>query len=235
MRIIGVTPAQEEKTGRITINQDYLDAVRRAGALPVLLPLYDDPALWPEMIAAIDGLLLTGGADVGPETYGEEKLPLCGQTAPLRDREEFALCRLALEKDVPLLAICRGHQVLNCALGGALYQDIAAQFGPRLSHPRYEVPRDQVHRVAVEGGSRLRDLTGMDEIAVNSRHHQAIKTLGAGLRISARAEDGLIEGVELPGKKFVLGVQWHPESLSGYRPEAQALFNALVFACGGNE
>ena len=231
MRLIGITPALDDASGRITINQDYVDAVCRAGALPVLLPLTGDEHLLAEMLRRIDGLLLTGGADVGPDMYGEEKLPLCGETSPRRDAMEFALCRGALEKDLPILAICRGHQVLNCALGGALYQDIEAQFGPELKHPRYEVPRDTVHAVRTEKDSRLFAITGMDTLMVNSRHHQAVKALGRGLRVSARATDGLIEGVELPGKRFVVGVQWHPESLSDRHPEAQALFNALVEAC----
>lgn len=234
MRLIGLTPSVDDKTGRITVNQDYLDAVCRAGALPVLLPLLADaPAQWDAMIDQLDGLLLTGGADVCPETYGEEKLPLCGETAPLRDRQEFYLCRKALERHLPILAICRGHQMLNCVLGGTLYQDIAAQYKDELRHPCYEVPRDQVHSVAVEKGSRLHQITGLDTLHVNSRHHQAICRLGQGLVVTARANDGLIEGVELPGPDFVVGVQWHPESLSDYVPDAQALFNAFVNACGG--
>jgi len=233
MKLIGLTPSTDDKTGRITVNQDYLDSVHRAGALPVLLPLYgDDPELWEEMLSHLDGLLITGGADVGPDVYGEEKLPFCGETSPLRDKEETALCRRALEMDLPILAICRGHQILNCVLGGTLYQDIETQFGASLKHPRYEVPRDQVHEVKVEKDSRLYQITGLDTLRINSRHHQAVKALGKGLKITARATDGLIEGVELPGKKFVVGVQWHPESLSDYAPEAQAIFDAFVKACG---
>lgn len=185
------------------------------------------------MLDAVDGLLLSGGADVEPAYYGEERLPLCGTPAPLRDQVEFSLCRLALERHLPILAICRGHEVINCALGGTLYQDIESQYGAQLKHPRYEVPRDQVHGVTVAAGSRLQAITGLERLSVNSRHHQSIKTLGAGLRAVAWAEDGLIESVELPEEKFVLGVQWHPESLSDYRPEAQAIFDAFVAACGG--
>ena len=230
MRVIGVTPSRDEK-GRIFVNHDYLDAVQRAGALPLVLPQTEDIPALEETLARIDGLLLTGGADVGPEMYGEEKLPLCGETAPVRDHMEFFLCQKALEMDLPLLAVCRGHEVLNCVLGGTLYQDIAAQYGDQLKHPCYDTPRDQVHGVAVEKGSLLYRITGLESLRVNSRHHQGIKALGAGLKICGYAEDGLIESVELPGKKFVLGVQWHPESLSDYREEAQKLFNALAEAC----
>ena len=233
MRIIGVTPTLSDTTGNITINQDYLDMVFRAGALPVLLPLTGDRAAMDAMLARIDGLILTGGADVSPERYGEEKLPCCGETAPRRDEMEFYLCRRAVEMDLPVLAICRGLQVLNCALGGTLYQDIASQYGDQLKHPCYDTPRDQVHAVRVEKGTKLLAAAGMENLRVNSRHHQAVKRLAPGLIVNARAEDGLIEGAEMPDKKFVVGVQWHPESLSDYAPEAQALMTAFAAACGG--
>ena len=232
MRLIGVTPTQDEKTGRITVNQDYLDGVLSVGGAPVLLPLTDDEALLREYVNRLDGLLLTGGDDVGPDMYGEEKLPLCGTTAPRRDRMEFPLCRMALEKDLPILAICRGFQVLSTALGGNMYQDIAAQFRADLKHPQYDKPRDKVHSVRVEKGTLLHRITGLNEFQVNSRHHQAVKTLGRGLVPNAYAPDGLLEAAHLPGKKFVLGVQWHPESLADRYVEAQALFRAFVEACG---
>lgn len=230
MRAIGVTPSRDDR-GRIMVNPDYLQAVCRAGALPFVLPMTADEALLKEALSRLDGLVLTGGADVGPAMYGEERLPCCGEEDALRDRMEFFLCRQALERDLPLLAICRGHEVLNCVLGGTLYQDIAQQYGPALKHPCYDTPRDQVHAVTVEAPSLLHRAVGMTEMRVNSRHHQGVRRLGEGLRVCARAEDGLIEGIELPGKRFVLGVQWHPESLSDYRPEAQRIFNALAEAC----
>lgn len=231
MRLIGVTPFQDEKTGRFAVNHDYLDAVHRAGALPVVLPLIAETEAWDEMLRRVDGVLLSGGADVEPGLYGEEKLPVCGDVSAVRDAAELGLCRMAIERDVPLLCICRGLQVLNVALGGTLYQDIAAQFGGPLTHPRNDTPRDPVHGVRAAADSRLFQITGLEEFRVNSRHHQAIKVLGKGLKCSARAEDGLIEGAELPSRRFVVGVQWHPESLSDRYPEAQALFDAFVRAC----
>ena len=231
MRLIGVTPTLNDTTGFITIHHDYMNALLRAGAAPVLLPLTGQRDVLETLIARIDGLLLIGGADVSPERYGEETLPLCGDTEPRRDEKEFALCRLALERDLPILGICRGHEVLKCALGGTLYQDIAAQYGDALKHPCYDTPGDQVHAVRVEPSSRLHAITGMDTLRVNSSHHQAVKALGEGLTVSARATDGLIEGIERPDRRFALGVQWHPETLSAHCPEAQALFNAFVEAC----
>lgn len=230
MRVVGVTPSTDEK-GRVLVNHDYLDALCRAGALPLVLPVKEEKPLLDEMLRRIDGLLLTGGADVDPRRYGEAPLPVCGETAPLRDAMEFYLCGRALALDLPILAICRGHEVLNCVLGGTLYQDIAEQYGRTLKHPCYDTPRDQVHEVRVKQDSRLYAITGLETLRVNSRHHQAVKALGAGLRVSANAPDGLIEGIELPEKKFVVSVQWHPESLSDYRPEAQRLFDAFAEAC----
>lgn len=230
MRLIGITPSLDEK-GRIIVNGDYMEAVLRAGGLPVALPVTEDENAMREMLDRVDGLLLSGGADVGPDMYGEETLPCCGETEPRRDRFEFPLCRLALEKDMPILAICRGHQVLSTALGGDMYQDIGEQFSKQLKHPQYDTPRDKVHSVRVEEGTLLYAIVGSRQLEVNSRHHQAVKTPGKGLKVNAWGSDGLIEGVELPGKKFALGVQWHPESLSDRYPEAQALFNAFVEAC----
>lgn len=231
MRLIGVTPTQDDHTGQITINDDYLNALCRAGALPVLLPLTDDPALLREIVDRVDGLVLSGGADVDPAFYGQETQPFCGDISPRRDAMELALCRMALEKDLPILAICRGEQVLNCVQGGTLYQDLAAQCPSPIHHPCHDRPREEVHTVTVEADSLLGRITGMGTLGVNSRHHQAVDRLGDGLRVIARAQDGVIEGVEMPEKRFVLGVQWHPESLSEHRAEAQKLFNAFVEAC----
>ena len=231
MKLIGVTPSTDENPSRIQINEDYMNAVLRAGALPVLLPLTGDEHTLDEMLRRVDGLVLTGGADVEPRCYGEERLPLCGETSPRRDEMEFLLCRKALAANLPILGICRGHEVLNCALGGTLYQDIAAQYGDALKHPCYDMPKDQVHEVRAVEGTMLHRITGLTAMRVNSRHHQAVKKAGEGLVINAYASDGLIEGTELPGRRFVLSVQWHPESLSDYRKEAQDLFDALVRAC----
>ncbi len=231
MRLIGLTPTLDDHTGQITVSQDYLDSVARSGALPMLLPLTDNEAAWEETLRRIDGLLLIGGGDVEPAEYGEEKLPCCGETNPLRDKMELYLCRRALTLGLPLFGVCRGLQVLNVALGGTLYQDIAAQFGTAILHPRHDAPKGLVHEVKTMDGTRLRAITGLPAFSVNSRHHQAVKALGRGLTVSAVSPDGLIEGIELPGSPFVLAVQWHPESLSADRPEAQALFNAFAEAC----
>jgi len=230
MRLIGVTPDWNAQAGKITVHQDYLDAVRRAGALPVLLPLTEDAAQW-DAAAGLDGLLFTGGGDVDPALYGEEKQPFCGEISPLRDAMEFGLLRRALAMDTPVLAVCRGLQVLNCVLGGTLYQDIGAQRAGTLRHSRNDIPREAAHAAAVEKTGLLGRITGRDALMVNSRHHQGIKALGRGLRPCAAAPDGITEAAEMPGKRFVLGVQWHPEGMSEKCPEQQAIFNAFVEAC----
>ena len=141
MAVIGVTPAQDEK-GNITINQDYLDSVTRAGAVPILLPLIEDEQAQDALLALVDGLLLTGGPDVDPALYGEETLPCCGEISAKRDAVEISLFRKALKIGMPVLGICRGIQVMNVALGGTLYQDIATQLPGAIKHPCYDTPRD---------------------------------------------------------------------------------------------
>lgn len=231
MPLIGVTPARDKSTHKLTINQDYMDAVIRAGGTPVLLPLLSDQKRLTALLSQLDGLLLSGGEDVSPALYGEEKEAFCGDTDDLRDETEFILCREAVRRDLPVLAICRGVQVLNAALGGTLYQDIASQLPGALVHPRNDQPKAPVHGMQIHERTLLFSILGQEKIKVNSRHHQAVKAAAPGLCVNAEAPDGLIEGLEMPGKRFVLGVQWHPESLSEKHPEAQALFDALVRSC----
>lgn len=233
MVLIGVAPGWDEQAGKLTVHRDYTDAVLRAGALPVLLPLTDGESVLRSMLDRVDGVLFTGGGDVSPARYGEAALPCCGEICPARDDFEFALLAQALAMDRPILAVCRGLQVLNTALGGTLYQDIGKQMPGALIHPRNDQPRDGVHAVTVEKDSLLGKAVAAARLEVNSRHHQGIRTLGAGLRPTTRAADGLIEAVEMPAKRFVLAVQWHPESMSGRYPEQQAIFNAFTEACGG--
>ena len=229
--LIGLTPSVSDNRKQLALNRDYTEAVLRSGALPVILPLIGDSETAVKVIDSLDGIIFTGGADVQPSLYGEEKLPVCGETDEDRDRTEMLLIRECLKRpEFPLLAICRGFEVLNVALGGTLYQDIATQRPGSVRHPCYETPADQVHGVDVVPGSRLHALCGAERIRVNSRHHQGVRTVGSGLQVSARAEDGLIEGLELPACRFAVGVQWHPETLSAFAKEAARLFDGLTAA-----
>ncbi|GAB4400505.1 MAG: gamma-glutamyl-gamma-aminobutyrate hydrolase family protein [Anaerolineales bacterium] len=218
------------------MGQAYLSAVIAAGGVPVLLPLgLDEPRLL-RALDRTDGLLLAGGEDIAPARFGEEPHPNLGTVDADRDAAEVALARRALEAGLPLLAICRGIQVLNVAAGGTLYQDIPSQVPGALKHNCFypEYPRDHIaHTVAVAPDSRLATILGRDvAVPVNSLHHQAVKAVGAGLRVVAQAPDGIAEAMEGTGGAWVLAVQWHPEELAPSRPDMATLFRAFVEAAG---
>jgi putative glutamine amidotransferase len=231
--LIGVTTSELRPSGLATLRRQgepdhpemalgmtYLQAIERAGAVPVVLPpcVSDLEAL----IARLDGVCLSGGPDLDPEAYGaRERHAELGPTEPSLDAFELALARAALERGMPLLGICRGSQALNVACGGTLHQHLP---GHRQSEPGCTT----THEVEVLRGTRLAGLMGMGGggvIAVNSFHHQAVDEVGAGLRVAARAPDGTVEGIESTGA-FAIGVQWHAETLADGR-----LFEALVSAC----
>lgn len=198
-----------------------------------MIPLLADEALLRALYDRMDGLLLSGGVDVHPRLYGEEVHARCGAISEVRDDVELALIRWARADRKPVLAICRGIQTLNVALGGSLYQDIEAMVPRAVRHDCHSGNgRNHVaHDVVVSPGSRLAHLVGTDLLPVNSFHHQAIKDLALGLTVTAWAPDGIIEAVEEEGRPFVLGVQWHPEELAAEDGRAQRLFDALVEAC----
>ncbi len=199
----------------------YAKAVRKAGGIPVLLPLGDatDAA---EQLDAVDGVLVTGGADVNPDRYGARPEAHTEPADPARDEYEIAMIRAARAGERPLLCICRGIQVMNVALGGTLRQHYDDHFDLH----RFN---EDAHRVRVEPGTLLAKIVQTHELGVNSLHHQTIDALAPALRASAYSDDGVIEGVEAGGARFALGVQWHPELLR-HRPEHLALFEALVDA-----
>ena len=214
---------------RAYVNSAYLHAVQQAGGVPVVLPPQLSAASLERLARGLDGLLLTGGGDIDPAVFGEAAHPTVCEVAPARDTLELSAVRIALDRRLPILAICRGLQLLNVALGGALFQDVGSDPGTQLQHGQQE-PRDQpTHKVQVKAGSRLAETLGTDELEVNSMHHQAVKALGAGLLAVAWAPDQLIEGLELAdASRFVLGVQWHPEELVSHSEPARRLFAALV-------
>ena len=226
--IIAVTPSWDNVNRRLTVNHDYIFAVLDAGGIPMVLPPMADSALLEEALSRCDGLLLTGGDDVNPAVYGEEKLPCCGELTHERDQAEPVLIAYAIAHDVPVLGICRGMQIVNAALGGTLYQDIALQYGDQLKHPCYDIPASDAHSMRILPDTLLRRVMGTDTCMVNSRHHQAVKTLAAGFRISAKAPDGLVEGMEATDGRRILCVQWHPESIQRRLPEHARLFQWLV-------
>lgn len=218
---------------RAGLNLSYLRAIEAAGALPLVIT----PGMRREGIEAAlgrcAGLVLTGGGDVAPARYGQEPHATIMGVSEGRDAMELAAIEAADAGGLPILAICRGMQVLNVARGGSLVQDIPSMVKGALAHAVQEPRHGPAHAVELAGGSRMTRIAGAGRIDVNSRHHQALDRLGAGLTVSGRAPDGIIEAVEAPGERFVVGVQWHPEDMAGHDGigvSAERLFAAFVAA-----
>jgi putative glutamine amidotransferase len=212
---------------------DYCHAVALAGGAPVMIPLELDETGWRSIYERLDGILFPGGVDVNPRHYGQAPHPHLGAVNDPLDRAELVLARWAIADRLPTLAICRGIQLINVAAGGTLYQDIATQIPGALRHrcSPPEFPRHhRAHPVRVAPQSRLWGVFAEDSVQVNSRHHQAVRDLAPGFQVTARAPDGVIEGIELDDAPFVVGVQWHPESLAARDPQMLELFAALVRA-----
>jgi len=232
-RILIPIPIQDAEKRRYTLGKNYIRSLIACGATPILLPTSLDHAAWRDLYAEADGVLLTGGGDVEPTVFGEEKHPTTDDINPERDNIEIALAQWTLKDDTPMFAICRGIQVVNVALGGSLIQDIPSQYGQSIEHRGSAVgaARDQVlHDVCIEPGARITEVFGPGNVGVNSFHHQAIKALGDGLIVTSRAPDGIIESVEAPGHRYYLGVQWHPEDMTTGREDMLALFQSFVDA-----
>ena len=221
--VIGIT--------RCSKLDDYVESIEQTGATARILDVSESPR---KVLREVDGILLTGGGDVDPVFYGQERHPANEDAEPGRDEFEIDLARRALAEDMPLLAICRGAQVLNVAAGGTLVQDIPSEVDSDLTHSVVE-PKDlDCHAIRIDAGSTLAAALGPDAEAscscrVNSRHHQSVGRPGNGLTVSARAADGVVEAIEKPDARFCIGVQWHPENFwrSG---EFRPLFDAFVTA-----
>lgn len=226
--IIGLTPSVDEEKNMQVVQPGYLESIDRAGGIGLMLPLTDRDEDIAQYVALCDGFLFVGGPDIEPWRFGQELLDTCGKCNARRDALEIKLMQAALAADKPILGVCRGIQVLNVALGGTLYQDVPSQYSDRVAH-RMEPPYNRdVHKIRVVEGTPLAELPPLT--GANSRHHQAILNLAPGLEVMAYSEDGLIEAVWMPEKRFVWAVQWHPEAYwadDGANPE---LFRRLVAA-----
>lgn len=214
-------------------NGNYPASLAASGALPVVIPLGLPEEALADIFAQLDGLCLSGCVDVAPAEYGEEPHPALGKVDAPRDRTELTLARWALAADLPILGICRGIQMLNVAAGGNLYQDLTAQLPGSLLH-NYKVAETPwerpTHGVRLAAGSRLAGILDAGGLMVNSFHHQAVKRPADGFDAVAWAEDGVVEAIEAPGRRFALGVQWHPEGMFQTDPLARKLFAAFVEA-----
>lgn len=204
----------------------YVEAVRRAGAIPVLVPPQPENA--EQLMQELDGFLLAGGDDCDPAVYGEERHPSVEPMDARRQANDLALAEASRKHQVPMLGICLGVQVMNIAAGGTLIQDIDTQHETEIRHASEPEDRGR-HDVIIEKGTHLASVLPANELNVNSSHHQAIRKVGEGLRVTALAPDGIVEGLEDPRHPFYLGVQWHPEDMTG-EESASTLFAAFIEA-----
>ena len=229
--IIGIVPLIDDEKESFWMLPGYMDGIAEAGGLPIVLPLTHEPETIGQILNTVQGILFTGGHDVDPQLYGEEPLPECGAASKERDSMESELLRQCIEKDTPVLGICRGIQFLNAYLGGSLYQDLPTQHPTKIEHhqkPPYDIP---VHKVDIVEDTKLFELLGKTTLSVNSYHHQAVKTLAKTLKTMAVSEDGIIEAVEMPGKKFVWAFQWHPEFSYKVDENSRMIFREFVNKC----
>jgi putative glutamine amidotransferase len=219
--IVILTPSHEENSDSFSLKQSYIEACEEAGMLPLVLPIGIDKETIRGILSSADGLFVTGGGDIDPGVYGEEREESCGTSSRLRDSLELDALEIALELGLPVLGICRGEQVINVALGGTLHQHID---GHRQTG-EYHEPH---HKVTV---SDVLDGIYPKTAQVNSFHHQVIKKLADKLEICAMSEDGYIEGVYMPGHRFFVGVQWHPERMIRTDAAARGLFSEFARHC----
>ncbi|MHC1759509.1 MAG: gamma-glutamyl-gamma-aminobutyrate hydrolase family protein [Negativicutes bacterium] len=233
--VIGITPSLQPDERQCYLWDAYVDGIVRAGGIPLILPCISDPESVQRYVEMIDGLLLSGGTDIEPIQYGEESLDgfeIEWPMTPARDVYEIELIRAVEIENKPILGICRGHQLLNVAFGGTLYQDLNVQLPrePKLRHFQASPWPAPSHRVQLLPDSKLAEIMGATMLLVNTLHHQAVKEPGNGITISGRTLDGVAESLERPQNRFVVGVQWHPELMATEDPFWIRIFSALIEA-----
>ncbi|MCC6018640.1 MAG: gamma-glutamyl-gamma-aminobutyrate hydrolase family protein [Candidatus Verstraetearchaeota archaeon] len=235
--MVGITASHDWSRGTYMMGEAYVKSVELAGGIPIIIPetINIDPN---EIIDRVDAIILSGGPDIDPYLYGEPPIPKMGSINPLRDKFEIELARKTVERGKPLLAICRGIQVLNVAFNGTLYQDINTQIPKSIRHAWHTAtgteapPNYPTHTVKIKVGSKLHKIFNKEVLKVNSFHHQAVKDVGLGFEATAWADDGVIEAIEYKGDKFIIGVQWHPEHM--WDSEMIKIFQKLVEAAKNN-
>lgn len=211
---------------------DYIKAINGAGGIPIQLPTIENTADYEQVLRHVDGLLIQGGCDIAPYFFGEQPDKALGRIDSLVDRQEMELVRLAYDAGIPILGICRGHQVINVAFGGSLYQDIPSAMPDAIGHNQFGCKREELyHKIEIDPTSHLHQFLGKSSLYVNSFHHQSVKKIGDGLKVVATAPDGIVEAIEGTRDKFVMGVQFHPENLYGIYTEFTNLFRAFVEEC----
>lgn len=228
-KIVGLTPGGDAAEGTYRVGADYIKSVLAAGALPLILPSCEDDESIEQLLDMCDGILLIGGPDIEPARYGEEKIEKIGEISEERDGFELKLAKMAFERDIPMLGICRGIQTLNVAFGGTLWQDIPSQINTHVQHATVNGIKAE-HKVKIVNGKKANiPKEGNYSFSVNSFHHQAVKKVAEGFEIMAVSEDdGIIEAIYAPEKKFTVGIQWHPEKMASKDENAMAIFEAFA-------
>jgi putative glutamine amidotransferase len=228
--IIGVTTYHDWKEEKIRQNETYIRAIEKSGGVPIMLPVTDKEEVIDRFLETIDGLVISGGPDIGANFFNEEPHKDVGAISPLMDEFELSITRKAIKQKMPVFGICRGLQLLNVAMGGNLYQDIYSQYETDIQH-RQIAPRPfTAHSIEIKKGSLLYNLYGK-KLRVNTFHHQALKDVADGLKVVATAPDGIIEAVEGTNDNFLVGVQWHPEGMWNSEYNYDELFDAFINAC----
>lgn len=226
---IGITVDYEYEKKCLKLNSEYLEAIQDAGGIPVIFPICPDEDIL-YYINKVDGVLLTGGDDIDGRYFGEPTYRYAGKIIPERDKLEISIAKKCHEKNIPVLGICRGMQVMSIAMGGSIYQDIERQYDKRpfIKH-KQEAPRCYgSHKVEIIPSSKLSSIIKNDLLYVNSFHHQGVRSVGDGIIVSARSEDELIEGIESQNHPYYIGVQWHPEHMYKKNVEEKRLFQNLI-------
>lgn len=215
------------------IADDYVKGIELGGGVPIIIPITERIENIEPILSFLDGIMFTGGQDIDPQHYGQSAENKLGPLCPERDEQEIALAKKVLyEMNIPVLGICRGHQILNVAAGGTLYWDIETQRPEAMNHTCFHSPKHHLaHESKILDDSRISKIFGKSVIGINSYHHQSIEKIGSGFEVSMMAADGIIEAMEYPGDRFVVSVQWHPEMMIDRCPEYLKLFNAFVMSC----
>ncbi|HZJ82813.1 MAG TPA: gamma-glutamyl-gamma-aminobutyrate hydrolase family protein [Clostridia bacterium] len=230
--IIGISCDYDWKKETAQLHRGYYDAVLEAGGIPYLIPNLGKDSI-DDMLDIVGGVMLTGGNDIDPMYFGESPHPKLGDINPYRDEMEIELAKESMDRDIPILGVCRGVQVMNIAMGGTIYQDTASQWkgsSPLQKHSQLAPLWYGSHKVKLIQDSKLRSIMMVDTLWTNSFHHQAIKEIAHSFHVTATCGDGIIEGIESPQHRFALGVQWHPEKMWEKDPSMLQLFRALVDA-----
>lgn len=229
--VIGILPRYDTEFTNLTLSEGYITGIIAAGGLPLMIPLTFDRANVARILDLCDGFLIPGGPDITPSLYGRDEEPQLCRTSPMRDAMEFMLIPEILKRNIPILGVCRGMQALGVSMGCTLNQHIPTKYSHSdIKHVQSTLFAPPSHAVKIDASSQLYSLLKQKEIHVNTIHHQSLETIAPGVHVSAYASDGVVEAIELPGYRFALGVQWHPELLWRTHEHAFTILRALVCA-----